>query len=69
MVNSKILKLKNFGYKVSERNFHSRFEPTMEALQIQCAPLCLPAPKIEEEAKETEEASRHLEVYLRNPKC
>lgn len=31
----------------------------MEALQLQCHPLCLPAPKIKEESKETKEASRH----------
>ena len=49
-VNSKISKLKNFGYKVSERNFRSRFEPAMEALQLQRDPLCLPAPEIEEVA-------------------
>lgn len=56
-VNSKISKLKNFGYKFSKRNFHSRFEPIMEALQLQHAQLCLPAPEIEEEAKVLEEAS------------
>lgn len=31
-VNSKISKLENFGYKVSERSFISRFVPVMKAL-------------------------------------
>lgn len=53
-----------FGYKVFERNLCSRFETTTETLQLQHAPLCLPAPGIEEEAKETEEASGHPEVVM-----
>lgn len=63
-VNSKILKLENFEYKFCERNFCSRFEPAMEVLQLQHAPLFLPAPEIEEEAKETKEASRHSDVLM-----
>lgn len=58
--------MKNFGYKVFERNFRSRFEPTIKALQLQCSPLCLPAPEIGEEAKETEEASGHPEVVMKD---
>lgn len=45
-------------------NFCSRFEPTMETLQLQCAPLCLPALEIEEVAKELKEASRPPEVVM-----
>lgn len=47
-VNSKISKMKNFGHKVSERNFHSWFVPVMEVIQLQHAPLCLPAPEVKE---------------------
>lgn len=36
----------------------------MEALQLQRAPLCLSAPEIEEEAKETEEAFGHPKVVM-----
>lgn len=36
----------------------------MKALQLQCAPLCLPAPKIKEEAKEIEEAFGHPDVVM-----
>lgn len=65
-VNSKSSKLKNFGHKVSERNFRSRFEPTTEALQLQRTSLCLPGPKIEEEAKETEEAFGNLQIVMQD---
>lgn len=38
LVNLEISKLKNFGYKVSKKNFRSRFLAVMEALQLQRAP-------------------------------
>lgn len=56
--------MKNFVYKVFERNFRSRFVPAMEALKLQCTPLCLPAIEIGEVTKETEEASRHTNVIM-----
>lgn len=47
-INSKISKLKNLRYKVSERNFCYGFVPLMEIWKLRNAPLCLPAPEIKE---------------------
>lgn len=63
-VNSKISKLKNFVYKVFERNFRSWFVPTMEAIRLRGAPLCLLALEIMEEAKETEEDYGHTDIVM-----
>lgn len=47
-INSKISKLKNFGYKVSERNLCYGFVTLMELWKLRHNPLCLLAPEVKE---------------------
>lgn len=51
-VNSKISRLKNFGYKVSERNFRSGFIPLMKIWKLRNSQLCLPAPEVKKVTQE-----------------
>lgn len=51
-MNSKISKLKNFGYKASKRNSSFGFVPLMELWKLRHAPLCIPASEVKEVAKE-----------------
>lgn len=47
-IKSKISKLKDFGYDLSERNFCFGFVPSMELWKLRNAPPCLPALEIKE---------------------
>lgn len=51
-INSKISKLKDFGYDLSERNFRYGFVPLTELWKLRNAPLCLPALRIKEVIQE-----------------
>lgn len=59
-INSKISKLKDFGYDLSERNFHFGFVPLMELRKLRNAQLGLPTPEIKEVFQEVEVESGHL---------
>lgn len=66
-MNSKISRLKNFGYKVSERNFLSGFIPLMEIWKLRNSHLCLPAPEVKEVTqKVVEEVVFQEEVVLQD---
>lgn len=61
--NSKISKIKIFGYKVSEINFCSGFVPLIEIWKLRNSRLCLPALEIKEFIQEVgEEVVQDAEV-------
>lgn len=69
-INSKIYKMKNFGYKVSERNFYFGFIPLMEIWKLRNSQLCLPAPEVKEVILEvTEEVFQEAEVDSGHQEC
>ena len=55
LMNSKISNLKNFMYKVFDRNFHYGFIPLMEIWKLRNSQLCLPAPEVKEAIQEVME--------------
>lgn len=63
-INSKISRLKNFGYKVSERNLLSGFIPLMEIWKLRNSQLCLPAPEVKELTPEVMEEVDVQEVVF-----
>lgn len=54
-VNSKISRLNNFGYKVSERNFRYGFITLMEIWKLRNSQLCLPSLEVKEATQEVVE--------------
>lgn len=69
-VNSKISRLKNYGYKVSEKNFCSGFIPLMEIWKLRNSQLCLPALEVKEVTQEVEEVVvQEAEVVSRYQDC
>lgn len=58
-INSKISKLNNFGYKVSERNFCFGIITLIEIWNLRNTPLCLLAPKIKEVVQDAEADFAH----------
>lgn len=69
-INSKISKIKDFGYDLSERNFRYGFVSLMELWKLRTAPLCLPAPEIKEVIQEVvQEVVQEAEVDYGNPEC
>lgn len=54
-MNSKISRMKNFGCKVSERNFLYGFIPLIEIWKLRNSQLCLPAPEVKEVTQEVVE--------------
>lgn len=54
-VDSKISKLKDFGYKHAERKFRYRFVHLTEIWKLRKSQLCLPAPKVKEATPEVVE--------------
>lgn len=63
-IDSKISKLKNFGYKISERNFRFGFVPLMEISKLRNARLCLPTAAIKEVTPEAEVDFGHPECVM-----
>lgn len=61
---SKISKVKEFGYDLSERNFFFGFVPLMKIWKLQNAPSCLPTLEIKEVIPETEVDSGHPEYIM-----
>ena len=55
LINSKISKQNNFGYKVYERKFRYGFIPLMEIWNLWNSQLCLPAPEVKEVIQEVVE--------------
>lgn len=69
-INSKISKLKDFGYDLSGKRIRSGFVPLMELWKLRNAPLYLPAPEIKEVIQEVvQEVVQEVEVDFGHPEC
>lgn len=62
-INSKISKLKNFGYKVSEKNRYG-FVPLMKIWKLRNTLFCLPTPEVKEVVQEADIDSDHPECVM-----